>query len=48
MSYKGFDLFLGGDISTNIENIIGSDINEVEVMKISHHGSNTSNGVEFL
>jgi len=48
MSYKGFDLFLGGDISTNIEDIIGGDINEVEVMKISHHGSNTSNGIEFL
>jgi competence protein ComEC len=48
ISYKGFDLFLGGDISSKIEKIIGSDIQEVEVMKISHHGSNTSNGVGFL
>lgn len=48
ISYKGFDLFLGGDISIDIENIIGNDINEIEVMKLSHHGSNTSNGLEFL
>jgi competence protein ComEC len=48
MTYQGFDLFLGGDISTNIEDGIVSDINEVEVMKLSHHGSNTSNGQGFL
>jgi competence protein ComEC len=48
MSYKEFDLFLGGDISLSIENTIVNNINEVEVMKVSHHGSNTSNGPEFL
>jgi competence protein ComEC len=48
MSYKGFDLFLGGDISENVEDKIVNEINEIEVMKISHHGSNTSNSSEFL
>ena len=48
ISYKEFDLFLGGDISTNVEKIIGGEINKVEVMKTSHHGSNSSNSIGFL
>jgi competence protein ComEC len=48
VSYKGFDVFLGGDISIGIEDSIANDIDEVEVMKLNHHGSNTSNGLEFL
>jgi len=48
ITYEGFDLFLGGDISTSIEKILIYDMKEVEVMKLSHHGSNTSNGLEFL
>jgi competence protein ComEC len=48
ISYNGFDIFMGGDISTSVEKVIAKDINEVEVMKLSHHGSNTSNSPEFL
>jgi len=48
LSYKGFDMFLGGDISTSIEEKIIPLISPVEVMKLNHHGSNTGNSAEFL
>jgi competence protein ComEC len=47
-SYKGFDFFLGGDISSDIEEKIISKVGQVELLKLSHHGSNTSNSLAFL
>ena len=48
LSYNGFDVFLGGDISTAVENKIIPIISPVEVMKLNHHGSNTGNSLDFI
>lgn len=45
---NGFDTFLGGDISTDIEKKIENKLGQVELMKLSHHGSSTSNSEEFI
>jgi len=45
---KGFETFLGGDISSDIEEKIVDKLGQVELMKLSHHGSNTSNSDTFL
>lgn len=46
LSYNNLDLYLGGDIGKEYEDelIIG----EIEGMKASHHGSNTSTSENFL
>jgi len=48
LTYNKFDLFLGGDISTPVEDKIQNLIGQVEVMKLDHHGSNNSNSQDFL
>ncbi len=37
-----------GDISKKIENILKLNVNDVDVLKIAHHGSNTSSDEAFL
>ncbi|WP_434799642.1 ComEC/Rec2 family competence protein [Terrisporobacter vanillatitrophus] len=39
-------ILLMGDVGTNIERII--NVEEVDLIKIGHHGSNTSSGVNFI
>lgn len=46
--YAGMNLLLMGDASKEIENKILDKVGSVDVIKIGHHGSNTSSGFEFL
>lgn len=47
-NYGGYDLLLMGDASIDIEKNILKDVDNVDVLKIAHHGSNTSSGEKFL
>jgi len=46
--YAGYDLLLMGDASLQVEDKILKEISNVDIIKIGHHGSNTSSGYEFL
>ncbi len=51
MEAYGFDLLLTGDVEEEgekwmLENIIG--LNEIEMLKVAHHGSNSSSSEAFL
>lgn len=46
--YAGYYLLLMGDASLDIEKKILKDIGQVDILKIGHHGSNTSSGYDFL
>lgn len=46
--YAGFYILLMGDASKNIENKIMDELGKVDIIKIGHHGSDTSSGYEFL
>jgi competence protein ComEC len=46
LSYKDFDVLLTGDISSKIESLL--DLENVEVLKVAHHGSKYSTSEEFL
>lgn len=46
--YGDYDLLLMGDASTKIEKEIVKKINNVDILKVGHHGSNTSSCEEFL
>lgn len=46
--YAGYYFLLMGDASIDVENKISQNIGRVDVVKIGHHGSNTSSGYEFL
>lgn len=46
--YAGFDLLLMGDVSSEVEESVLDDIDEVDIVKIGHHGSNSSSSDLFL
>ena len=46
--YASYKLLLMGDASINIEKKIVHEIDGVDIIKIGHHGSNTSSDYEFL
>lgn len=46
--YAGYDLLLMGDASISIEKEILKHIENVDIIKIGHHGSDTSSSYEFL
>jgi len=46
LSFGEFDALLPGDISTQVEDKL--DLEEVEVLKVAHHGSKYSTSPEFL
>jgi beta-lactamase superfamily II metal-dependent hydrolase len=48
ISYKEFDLFIGGDIEDGMEAILGDDLGDIDVYQVDHHGSNTSSTSDFL
>lgn len=50
VSYGEFDVYLGGDLHTEQEvaSLAYLPSREVEVLKASHHGSNSSSGWEFI
>lgn len=46
LSYGNFDVLMPGDISSEIESLL--DLEDVEVLKVAHHGSKYSTSEEFL
>ena len=47
-NYAGYDLLLMGDASVGVELQIMDSVEEVDIIKIGHHGSNTSSSEQFL
>ncbi|MDP2885122.1 MAG: MBL fold metallo-hydrolase [Ignavibacteria bacterium] len=50
VQYKGFDFFIGGDLTTNVEEALVDDsvITDVDVYHVSHHGSTTSSSEDLV
>ncbi len=49
LSYGSFDALLPGDISSEVENLLDlSTSQEIELLKVAHHGSKYSTSAEFL
>ena len=48
VSYGAFDEALGGDLSNTVEAAVGSEMGDVEVYKVHHHGSATSTSTSWL
>jgi competence protein ComEC len=48
LSYQDFDALFTGDISAAIEKKLAAALPEVEVLKVSHHGSKYSTAEQFL
>jgi outer membrane protein assembly factor BamB len=50
--YRGFDYLAGGDMYASIERSLGSALAQgdihVDVLKVNHHGSNSSSDLDFL
>ncbi|HEX6927699.1 MAG TPA: MBL fold metallo-hydrolase [Gammaproteobacteria bacterium] len=52
--HGGFDYFIGGDLTgggngtTDMESLIAPVVGDLDVLKLSHHGSATSSNSEFL
>ena len=47
-NYGGYDLLLMGDASIDVEKDIMKNVSNVDILKVGHHGSNTSSNEEFL
>ncbi|MCH2101527.1 MAG: MBL fold metallo-hydrolase [Planctomycetes bacterium] len=54
IEYGNFDLFVGGDLTgggnstTDVESAVASICGDLDVLRINHHGSNTSTNPNFL
>ncbi len=52
INYKKISILCTGDISEDVEKILidmySEDILETDILKVAHHGSNTSSGLEFI
>jgi competence protein ComEC len=46
--YGGYDLLLMGDASSLIELKVMNNVNNVDILKVAHHGSRDSSCMEFL
>lgn len=46
--YAGYKILLMGDASKKVEKSIVNGIKNVDIIKVGHHGSNTSSDLEFL
>ncbi|MBW3567578.1 MAG: MBL fold metallo-hydrolase [Proteobacteria bacterium] len=52
--HGGFDYFIGGDLTgggngtTDMESLIATSVGDIDVLKLSHHGSATSSNSGFL
>lgn len=50
LSFRGFNYFIGGDLTTPIEErlVLEAAVGDIDVYKVSHHGSETSSSEPFL
>lgn len=48
INYKDKKILLTGDIGFEAENLIADDIGKVDILKVAHHGSKYSSGIDFL
>lgn len=49
MKYKNYNILFTGDIEKEVESIIGEKIDrKIDILKVPHHGSNTSSTEQFL
>lgn len=50
IKYNSFSLLLAGDIETDVETLLlhNEQLQKVSVLKVAHHGSNTSSSVEWV
>lgn len=46
--YAGYDFLLMGDATFEVERKIVNEVNNVDILKVGHHGSNTSSDYDFL
>lgn len=48
MEYMGNTVLFTGDIEKEVEKLILNDINDVDILKVAHHGSKTSTTKDFF
>jgi len=50
VSYEGFNYFIGGDLTSDVEDrlVLEAAVGDLDVYKVSHHGSATSSSDSFL
>lgn len=48
VSYANKEIFVAGDLPKNLEDTLVNQIGDIEVLKVGHHGSNTSTSKYFL
>lgn len=48
LRFRNFDMYFGGDSDLAIEPYLASYAGDVDIYKVSHHGSNTSSSQELL
>ncbi len=48
LSYDGTEMFFGGDIGKPVERELSGKVGEVDIVKVSHHGSKNSSSEEFI
>lgn len=48
LKYKDIEMFFGGDLPSSVEDKIADVIGDIEVLKVSHHGSRESTSMFFL
>lgn len=48
VEYNDYKILLTGDISSKVEKTILPYIDEVDILKVAHHGSKDSNSMDFL
>lgn len=48
MTYDGTSMFFGGDITSDAERRLLGRVGEMDIVKVSHHGSNSSSSEDFV
>jgi competence protein ComEC len=48
IKYNELEIFAGGDLGSSIEDQLIESIGDIDVLKVSHHGSATSTSAKFL